>query len=721
MSEKETINELNEPERYELSEGPAYHFELDRREFVGIVGSGLVISLAGNGAIAQQPRRRRRGRRRPAVAQRLHIGSDGVITVMTSKVEVGQGSRTVLTMAAAEELRVPVGQIRLVMADTALVPDDGGTAGSRTTPSTIPSVRQGAAAAREALIDLAAGHWKTDRARLIARDGRVVDPDKNRSISFGELAGNEKLAETFGRSTGEGVSITPVRQWRVLGTPVVKVNARDFVTARHRYPSDIVRPGMLYGKVLRRVSFGANLSSVDLGPARAIEGVVVVQDGDFVGCAAETSDRAREALEAIAKTANWERPQHPSSKELYAYLKEHATTRGARRSNRGSIAEGLEAAGKVLRAQYQVAYIAHTPMEPRAAVAEWNGREVTVWTGTQQPARVRSELARTLRVAEGQVRVIVPDTGGGFGGKHTGEVAVEAARLAQAAGRPVQVTWTREEEFTWAYFRPAGVIEIQAGLGQQGNIVMWDFTNTNSGSSAIATPYRVRNQRSRFLRTESPLREGSYRALASTANTFARESFMDELASSSGSDPLEFRLRHLETGRLRNVLLGAAERFGWERRSQRTAPGRGVGLACGTEKGSYVAACVELEVDRTEGRIGVLKVCQAFECGAIQNPANLRAQVEGCIIMGLGGALREQIEFEDGKVLNPKFSSYLVPRFSDVPELETILLNRPDLSAVGAGETPIIAVAPAIANAVFQATGIRIRSMPMEASGLLKG
>ena len=714
------IDEPLEPERYELREGPAYRFDLDRREFVQILGAGLVISLSGNVSLAQQ--RSRRGRRRRSrgprtVDQRLHISEQGVITVLTSKVEVGQGSRTQLTQAVAEELRVPTDQIHLIMADSALVPNDGGTAGSRTTPSTVPSVRLGAATAREVLIDLAAKRLDVDRARLEARDGRVVDPSSNRSVTYGELVQMKDPADAFGRLVGgEDVALTPVDQWQILGTTVARVGARDVVTGAHRYPSDIVRPKMFYGKVLRPASFGATLTSIDLAPARAMENVTVVRDGDFIGCAAETSDRAAEAVKAIAATAKWERPPHPDGEKLFEHLKTHAQPRAEDTDSQGSVRTALASATTVLREDYTVAYIAHAPMEPRAAVAEWNDGKLMVWTGTQQPQRVRGQLTEAFGLDEAQVRVIVPDTGGGFGGKHTGEVAVEAARLAREARRPVRVTWTREEEFTWAYFRPAGLIEVEAGVDAQGNITAWDFANTNSGGSAIESPYRIPNTRVRFIGTDSPLREGSYRALASTANTFARESAMDELATAAGVDPLAFRLAHLEPGRLRDVLEKAAERFGWERRRTPSAENRGVSLACGTEKGSYVAACVEVEVDRQRGRIRVLEICEAFECGAIHNPDNLRAQVEGCILMGLGGALSEEIKFKKGKILNPKFSRYRVPRLADVPKLDTVLVNRLDLPSVGAGETPIIAVAPAVAGAVFQATGLRIRSMPLEAS-----
>jgi isoquinoline 1-oxidoreductase len=314
------------------------------------------------------------------------------------------------------------------------------------------------------------------------------------------------------------------------------------------------------------------------------------------------------------------------------------------------------------------------------------------------------------------VRVIVPDTGGGFGGKHSGEAAVEAARLAQAAGKPVAVRWTREEEFTWAYFRPAGVIEVAGALGPGGELLAWEQVNTNSGNSAIATPYAVPHSATQFKPCEAPLRSGSYRALASTANAFARESLMDELALASDQEPLEFRLRHLTNERLRGVLLAATERFGWKAAWKKSSGKQrhGLGLACAIEKGSYVACCARIEVDDSKRSFKVLEVCQAFECGAIQNPANLKAQVEGCIVMGLGGALREEMKFKDGQMLNPRFSQYLVPRFKDMPQLDIVLVNRPDLPSVGAGETPLIGIAPALGNAYAHATMTRLKALPMQ-------
>ena len=705
--------EFTEPERYELHEGPYYHFEINRREFVQVLGAGVLLSVAVPSLFAQ-----RASENRPTnLAQRLHIAADGVITVLTSKVEVGQGSRTQLTQAAAEELRVPVDRVRFIMADTAIVPDDGGTAGSGTTPRSVPAIRRGCAAARQLLIDTAAAAFNADAKRLSVRDGDVEGLGAGQQFSYADLA-SEKHSQALQREVASGVGLAEAKEWQILGTPVPRVGANEIVTGTHRYPSDIRRPGMLYGKVLRPSSYGAQLEEIDLAPAKTIPGVTAIRDGNFVGFAAATSFEAELARDEAGKTAKWKAAEHPSSDDLYSYLRSHASSQRPRRDIKGSPDDAFKTAHKVQRESYQIAYIQHAPMEPRAAVAEWEDGKLTVWTGTQQPSRAREELSRTFRLPDNDVRVIVPDTGGGFGGKHSGEVAVEAARLALAAKKPVSVRWSREDEFTWAYFRPAGVIDVAGGIDENGALIAWEHVNFNSGASAIATPYSIPHVATEFKSCDQPLRSGSYRALASTANAFARESFMDELAATAGVDPLEFRLRHLTNDRLRAVLVAAADRFGWKRAWKKNSSTQktGVGLACGTEKGSYVACAARIEVDERAGTFKVIEVVEAFECGAIQNPANLTAQVEGCIIMGLGGALREEMRFKDGRMLNPKFSQYHVPRFKDVPQIETILVNRPDLPSVGAGETPIIGIAPAIANALFNATQTRIRSLPIRNS-----
>ncbi|MBK9167289.1 MAG: xanthine dehydrogenase family protein molybdopterin-binding subunit [Bryobacterales bacterium] len=689
-------HEAFEPERHELREPPAYTFTVTRREFMG-AAAGLLITVAGAPAQRDAPA--------PTLGSRLHISADGTITVLTGKVEVGQGSRTQLAMAAAEEMRVALDHVRVTMADTDLVPNDGITAGSRTTPSTVPAVRHAAAAARGVLVAAAARQWDLDPASLTVRDGAAVHPD-GRTFTYAALAQSPALTGAY-REPVTATALTAPSEWRVFGTPRHQTNARAMVTGEHRYPSDIERPGMLYGSVLRPPRYGATLVSLDLAAAGD---VVAVHDSGFAGCAAPTSLAARRAVEALAATAKWEMREHPSSATLYEHLKANAGS-ASRGESRGSLETGFQQASRRLRATFHVPYIQHAPMEPRAAVAEWDGGKLTVWTGTQNPFGVRDQLSRAFGIAAEDVRVIVPDSGGGFGGKHTGETAIEAARLAREARRPVSLRWTRAEEFMWAYFRPAGLYELEAGLDEEGRLTAWDFTNYNAGTAALESPYRVAHSRTRFFPCESPLREGSYRGIAATANHFARECFVDELARAAAEDPLDFRLLHLDNPRLRAVLDAAAERFRWGTTRRGLRRRTGIGIACGTEKGSYVAACAE--VDAQGGGIEVRRFAMAYECGAILNPSNLLAQVEGSIIQGLGAALSESIEFEGGLLTNGSFGRYRVPRFRNVPPIEIELVNRPDLAPAGAGETPIVAVAPAIANAVSDATGTAVRALPV--------
>lgn len=699
-------------DEYQIIEPVAFDFGLHRRTFVQLVATGLMIVAAPWPTEAQE-RERRGGRGGGAtmrnVWERIHIGKDGVITLLAGKVEVGQGSRAEYAQATAEELRVSAEQVQVLMSDTGQTPNDGNTAGSGSTPRTVPTIRLAAAAAREALLELASKRWGGERTAIELRDGKFSHAATQRTLTFGELAQSVELPKALKQFTPPEAALTAVADWKVMGKSAPRPNARDLVTGTHRYPSDIKRPGMLYGKVLRAPSYGAKLVAIDLTPAKQLQDVTAIQDGAFVGVAAPTTYEARVALDAIAKTAKWETAPHPSSKEVYNYLRDHVEG-GVPRNG---FTEQLAAAKQTLRATYHTAYIQHVPMETRAAVAEWTDGAVTVWTGTQNPFGYRGELARAFRLPEDKVRVIVPDTGGGFGGKHTGEAAIEAARLAQAAGKPVSLKWTRVEEFTWAVFRPAAVIDAEATLDDAGKLTSWHFININAGGSAVDSPYRISKKLARAVNSQPPLRHGSYRALAATANNFARESFMDELAAAAKVDPLEFRLAHLESGRLRDVLEAAAKRFNWTDRVKQKQPDIGIGLACGTEKGSYVAACVEVEIDRKQKKIIPRHVCEVFECGAIINPDNLRAQVEGAILMGLGPALREQMEFENGRMQTTSLSVYEAPRFVDVPTFDLQMLNRPDLPSAGAGETPIIAVAPAIGNAVFQALGVRLREMPM--------
>lgn len=506
-------------------------------------------------------------------------------------------------------------------------------------------------------------------------------------------------------------------EWDVQGKPLKKVNGADFVTGRHEYTSDLSRPGMLHGAVLRLPAPSAVLASADTSAAEAIAGVRVVRDGGFVGFTAPSRRTAARALAAIR--ADWKQPAEPSSADVLEYFRNHREPQAPGRSIvpphvTGSTTDALKSADRVVRGTYAIAYIAHAPMEPRAAVAEWRDGALTVWTATQRPFGVRDELCEVFHLAPDRVRVIVPDAGSAYGGKHTGEAAVEAARLSRAAGRPVKVFWSRAEEFAHAYCRPGGVVDVTSGASKDGVVTSWEYDSYNAGPAAIRTIYTFANQRIEMHPTRSPLRIGSYRGLAATANHFVRETHLDEVAAALGIDPVELRLRNLSDARQRAVLQAAAERAGWSTRSKTS--GQGTGIACGFEKGSYVAAVADVAVPAT-GIVQLKRLVVAYECGAIVNPDGLRNQVEGAVIQGIGGALFERVLFENARVTNGRFESYRVPRFADIPPIELVLVDRKDLPSAGAGETPIVAVAPAIGNAIFAASGVRLRNLPLAPDG----
>ena len=666
-----------------------------RRDFLQSIGGGVLVLFSLAESEAQESGRGgQRGHSNEDlpqdVAAWLHIGSDGKITVFTGKVEVGQNIRTSLTQAVADELRCAPESVKLVMGDTALTPWDMGTFGSRTTPTMAPILHAMAGTAREALTQAAAQNWGVKGDQIHFDNGCAVGPT-GKKLTLGELAAHIDWAKTIGQKD----CATPPDRWAVAGKSVPKVGAMEIVTGKHKYPSDQKLPGMLFGRVLRAPSFGAKITSVDTTAAAALPGVTVVHDGDFVGVAARHEQLANKAIELIQ--AKWEETPQISAKDLFAYIKKNGEDSG-------------QATAAQYKSTYTVAYIAHTPLEPRAAVADWRDGKLTVWTGTQRPFGVREELAQTFGLPEAQIRVLMPDMGSAYGGKHSGECAVEAARIAKGAGKPVKLIWTREEEFTWAYLRPAGVIEVASAVDSTGRLTRWDFRNYMSGPSGLESPYAAANEFTHFYHVESPLREGSYRGLASTANHFARESHIDELAAATGADPLAFRLKNLKNDRVRAVLEAAAQRFEWSKR--KPTANRGFGLACGMDKGGFVACCAEISI-ASDRNLKVERVVEAWDCGAIVNPEHLKNQVEGAIVMGLGGALFEAIDFANGRILNDRLSKYRVPRFSDVPKIEVLLIDRKDTPSAGAGEIPLVTISPAIANAVYSATNVRVRSMPI--------
>lgn len=673
-----------------------------RRSFFKLMGSGVAVVLSARDVfsstfISDETLAE------DSIAAWIHLDEAGIIQVYTGKVEVGQNIRTSLTQIVAEELRVSMEAIRLTMGDTQLTPFDRGTFGSLTTPNMSPILRKAAASLREVLIEMAADSWKTNVTSLTAKEGKVSHPN-GKTITYRELTKGKKIL----KAVNQNVTLTPPEQWKIAGQSIPKVNGRDFVTGKHQYTSDIQLPGMMVGKILRAPAYGATLTSVDTSKAKSIAGVTVVEDQNFVGVVGPDMQVAETALLEIKAQCKM-KPQ-PLRATIFNYLKEQAQTPRSE-VNVGNVDSVFQSARHVLSQTFQVDYIAHVPLEPRAAVAHWTGNTLTVWTGTQRPFGVQEELSELFKLPKEQIRVLMPDTGSGYGGKHSGDAALEAARLAKATGKPVKVMWTREEEFKWAYFRPAGVIDVKSAVSEAGLLTAWEFHNYNSGPAGLRTPYEVANQKIEFHPVDSPLRQGSYRALAATANVFARESQINDLAHKLNLDAVAFRMQNLKDQRLKNVLSATAEKFGWNK----LTAGSGQGIACAYEKGGYIGTAVEVRVANDE--VIIHRIVTAFECGKIINPRHLKSQISGSLVQGLGGALFESIDFSEGKIINGSMANYRVPRFKDVPTIEIVLLDRPDISSTGAGEAPLVALAPAIRQAIFQATGKKLNQLPMLPNG----
>ncbi|WP_439483411.1 molybdopterin cofactor-binding domain-containing protein [Cyclobacterium plantarum] len=637
----------------------------------------------------------------------IHLSASGEITVFTGKVEVGQNIRTSLTQVVAEELFLPVSSITMVMGDTQLTPYDRGTYGSLTTPQMAPILRKAAANLREMLLQQARQEWKLGEISLDMEQGMIQHPNNGKKLSYGDLAKGKNLLQKM----DEDVPTIEPSKWKISGTSVPKVNGRDFITGKHRYVSDMVLPEMLYGKVLRPPVQGAKLKRANTDKAASLPGVQVVRDGDFIGVAAKNSRTAAMALASIE--ADWERSPQVSRDQLFDHLVSSAE-KGE--TINPQVSRAYEEAAHKIEQDFEVQYIAHVPLEPRAGLAQWTGDKLEVWTGTQRPFGVQEELERAFNLPGEQIRVYMPDTGSGYGGKHTGEAGIEAAILSKATGKPVKVNWTREEEFKWAYFRPAGFIRVKGAASEQG-ITSWEFHNYNSGGAGIDLPYKGSNKHQEYHRSDTPLRQGSYRALASTANIFAMESTINDLAGKLGADPLQFRLNNLDNDRLEAVIKAAAGEFGWKR--TKINENHGFGMACGAVKGGFVATFAEISVHPESRELKIIKAVTSFECGAIINPRHLESQVTGCVLQGLGGALFESVDFKDGDISNAFLSSYRVPRFKDVPDMRVKLVNRKDLPSSGAGEAPIVCIAPAIRNAIDDAVGVKINRLPMLPSGIV--
>jgi nicotinate dehydrogenase subunit B len=689
---------------------------LSRREFLKLAGGGIFILFSVGDSWPFQVQRgqaRSRFNYPEDFNAYLRIGEDGRISCFTGKIEMGQGVITSLAQTLAEELDVRLSTVDMVMGDTDLCPWDMGTFGSMTTRFFGPALRDAAAEARAVLVELAAEHLDVPVSQLATKEGIIFDKRQEKNqVSYAQLAKGKKIA----RHLKTKPTLKSPSEFSVMGKPASRIDSSEKVTGKAQFAGDIRLPDMLYARILRPPAHGAKLMSVDTSVAKKMSGVHIVQDGDLIAVLHKDPDEAEKALTKVK--AQFE-PQEAKvdDKTIFDHLL-NVAPEGEIVAQGGDIKSGEKLASTIFEETYLNSYVAHAPIETHTAVAQIEGNKVSVWASTQTPFSAKEEISKALGFPPENVRIITPFVGGGFGGKTQNQQATEAARLAKLSGKPVQVAWTRKEEFFYDTFRPAAVVKIRSGITPETEIIFWDYTVYFAGERGAAQFYDIPHHRTastgggwRGTPGSHPFRTGAWRAPSNNTNTFARESHIDIMAFEAGVDPLEFRLKNLKDKRMRGVLKAAAEKFGWT--PIKSPSGRGFGISCGIDAGTYVAAMAEVEVDKKRGHVQVKRVVCAQDMGLVVNPEGARMQMEGCITMGLGYALAEEIHFRGGEIFDLNFDTYEISRFSWLPKIETVLMERGDPVPQGGGEPAIINMGGVVANAVFDASGARLFQLPM--------
>ena len=687
--------------------------DIDRRDFLGLVGGGIVVLFGLN------PSAPSTAAERPGYPSDFHaylaIGANGRVTVFSGKIEMGQGVMTSLAQMAAEELGVDLASIDMVLGDTDKCPWDMGTFGSMSTRFFGPALRAAAAKARAVVTTLAAAKLGVPADRLLIENGMAsVAGEPTRRVSFAELSNGVRIAETV----TQAAVLRSAADFTVMGRSPKRLDGIEKVTGSAKYAADIRLPGMLYARLLRPPVHGAVLTQADTSATEKLPGVLVIKRDDLVAVLHAEPEAAASALAQIH--ADWQQPEATLNQDtIFEHLLAHAGA-PTQVAAKGNLATAP--AAKPFETVFQKGYVAHAPIEPHAAIADVRPDGATVWASTQTPFPTRDGIAAALGFDPKLVRVITPFVGGGFGGKSAGGQAVEAARLSQICGKPVQVERTRAEEFFYDTFDPAAVVKISSALDRDGRISRWDYQVFAAGERGATTFYDIPNLRilsaggmsyggAPPVKDLHPFAVGPWRAPGANMNVFATESQIDIMAAAAGVDPVAFRLKHLGDIRMRGVLQAAADAFGW--RPAAGPSGRGHGIALSSDAGSFVATMAEVKVDKASGKVTVVRMVCAQDMGIIVNPEGARMQIEGGLTMGLGYALTEEVRFQGGEVLDQNFDSYHLPRFSAVPRIEAVLVRNNELAPQGCGEPAITTAGAVIANAVFDATGARMLRLPM--------
>jgi nicotinate dehydrogenase subunit B len=699
----------------------------------------------------------------------LRIDKEGIVHVFTGKPEIGMGVGTAYSQIVAEELDVPLDHIQLVMGDTASTTNQGGVGGSTSIMLGSKPLRNAAANARYLLTQMASRRLGVPVEVLEVKAGVVhVKGDASRSVSYAELASAGDLNDAL-KVSGDGFSLNvegmgkpkDPSSYTIVGKPAARVDLQPKILGHFKYVTDVRVPGMLHGRVIRPSGVGATFVSVDESSAKAIPGYVkTVVKKNFVGVVAENEWAAIQAAKAVK--VSWTEPKQafPEQKDLYSYMRSTQPKASKESLKRGDAPAALSNAAKKVEASYEFPFQSHATMGPGCSVADVHTDGITtVWSGGQKPHDLQKGFAELLRVPVDTVRVIWMEDAGSYGRPGFEDAAADAVLLSEAVGKPVRVQWMREDMTAWGTKGPAVLCDLSAALDAQGEATAVQFTSrafsggethfrpgdagnylgaqltgipNTTGVDEFAQwgvespPYSFQNILATahvipaFYDSASPLRTTHLRDPEGPATSFAVESFMNEIAAAAGADPIEFRLKHLEESRAKAVLAAVSQKAGWDTRpspkksasSGDIATGRGVGLS--TRNGTYVATVAEVEVNRKSGAVRVTRFVCAHDCGLIINPEALRTTIEANLIQSLGRGLKEEVTFDRSNVTSVDWVTYPVARASDVPDLvEIVLINHPELPSSGAGEPSSRATAAAIANAIFDATGARVRQAPL--------
>jgi isoquinoline 1-oxidoreductase len=680
-------------------------FRFNRRDFLQTTGAGIfVLFTVGDLEAALQ---RRGGRDYPADFNAyLRIKEDGRVSCFTGKIEMGQGIITSFAQMIAEELDIAVDSVDMVMGDTLLCPWDSSTTGSRSTKYFGPSLRRAGAEARAVLLQLASEKLKLPLDQLIVKDGIVRDKKDNKKISYADLARGNRIERH--------VSDVPIKHYSkhiVSGKAHLRSDAVEKLTGKAKFAGDIRLPGMLYAKVLRPPSHDAKLINVDISAAEQVIGARVIHDGDLVAILHPNPEDAEKALSKI-KAQFEEADLGINDQNIFEHLQASASG-GNVVEEKGNLDEGKKQATLSKESIFFNHYVAHAPMEPHTVMVDIGKEKVRVWASTQAPFRVQGSVAQTLNISEEKVHVKTPFVGGGYGGKKSGLDVIQATRLAKLTGKPVQIALSRKEEFFYDTFRPAAVIKLKSGIDKSGKITYWDYDNYFAGSRSSEPIYNIPHFRvfSRGGRDVQLFETGAWRGPGSNTNVFAMESQTDILAHAAGMDPLSFRLKNLTDERMIHVLKAAADKFG--KTFSKGPSGKGFGIACTNYLNTYVVTMAQVNVDKNNGTVQVERMVCAQDMGELINPQGAKLQIEGGLTMGLGYALTEEIKFKNKKVLIENFDSYEFTRFSGTPKIEVVLINNLDLPPQGCGEPAITTSGAVIANAIYDAVGARLFTLPM--------